>query len=197
MFAALPRVEAFHDRSPMTTTEHVGGFVVRPALPAEYAAAGQACADGYGSDGLLTLADGTTDNSYRDKLLDAASRAAEAELLVGVAADTVLGTVTWCPLGSPWRQVARGDHQGEFRMLAVAPAGRRRGVAHALVAACLQRARSAGMTEVVLSSLPQMTPAHALYGAYGFTRVPELDFTPMAQVHLWGFRLLLGDPEGG
>ena len=76
-------------------------------------------------------------------------------------------------------------------MLAVAPAGRGHGVGRALVEACLERARTAGMTEVVMSSLPEMTTAHRLYGTFGFTRAPELDFTPAPQVDLWAFRLPL------
>lgn len=177
-------------------------YVVRLARPAEYAATGQVAETGYAVDGLLERTDGTQDDDYRHQLLDAAARAAEAELLVAVDTDPVagpgdpdpgvIGTVTWCPLGSPWRQLAREDHQGEFRMLAVAPAGRRRGVGRALVEACLDRARAVGMTEVVLSSLPTMNHAHALYRSHGFVRVPELDFSPVAGVDLWGFRLGLG-----
>ena len=87
--------------------------------------------------------------------------------LVAVVDGGLIGTVTWCPLGSPWRQVAQQPHQGEFRMLAVAPAGRGHGVGRALVEACLERARTAGMTEVVMSSLPEMTTAHRLYGTFG------------------------------
>ena len=80
---------------------------------------------------------------------------------------TVLGTVTWCPVGSPWRQLALAEHQAEFRMLSVAPAGRRRGVARALVEACLARARQDGMTEMVIWSHPLMLGAHALYDWHG------------------------------
>lgn len=171
-------------------------FLVRRAQVEEYAAAGEVAASGYDADDLLTLPDGTLDDYYRARLLDAETRAREAELIVAVGQagtdrESLVGTVTWCPLSSPWRQLAQHDHQGEFRMLAVAPAGRRRGVGRALVAACLDRARQAGMTEMVVSSLPRMTAAHQIYRSYGFVRAPELDFTPMAQVDLWGFRLAL------
>jgi ribosomal protein S18 acetylase RimI-like enzyme len=76
-------------------------------------------------------------------------------------------------------------------MLSVAAAGRRRGVGRALVKACLDRARAAGMREVLLSSLPMMTAAHALYRECGFVRAPELDHSPKPDVHLWAFRLSL------
>jgi hypothetical protein len=33
-----------------------------------------------------------------------------------------------------------------------------------------------------------MTAAHSLYATLGFHRAPELDWTPVTPVHLWGFR---------
>jgi hypothetical protein len=47
------------------------------------------------------------------------------------------------------------------------------------------------MREVLLSSLPMMTAAHALYRECGFVRAPELDHSPKPDVHLWAFRLSL------
>jgi hypothetical protein len=47
------------------------------------------------------------------------------------------------------------------------------------------------MREVLISSLPQMTAAHALYREFGFVRAPALDHSPKPQVHLWGLRLVL------
>ncbi len=164
-------------------------YTIRRAEPEEYQRVGEVSAEGYRADGLLLRSDGTNDDYYEAVLRGAAERAAEAELLVAVEGGDILGTVTWCPKGSPWRQLALADHQGEFRMLSVAPLGRRRGVGRALVADCLDRARAAGQTEVVLASLPEMVGAHAIYRQFGFTRAPELDFTPMPMVHLWGFRL--------
>ena len=129
-------------------------FIVRVALPGEYAEAGRVTAEGYHADELLRRTDGLIDNEYEAQLADAARRAREAELLVAVDDGKVLGTVTWCPPTSPWRELATRPDQAEFRMLSVAPAGRRRGVGRALVEACLDRARAEGMPEVLLSSLP-------------------------------------------
>lgn len=164
---------------------------IRPARPEEYAAVGALTAAAYRADGLLDADDDHPANpAYEEKLLDADSRAREAELWVATAADgELLGTVTWCPPGSPWRELARTEHQAEFRMLAVAPAGRRRGLARALVLACLDRARRDAMTEVVIWSHPRMLGAHTLYARLGFTRADDLDGSPGPGVHLWGFRL--------
>ena len=71
----------------------------------------------------------------------------------------------------------------------MAPSARGRGVGRALVTACLDRARALGLTEAVLCSLPDMTPAHRLYESFGFMRRPDLDWSPFDGVTLWGFSL--------
>jgi predicted N-acetyltransferase YhbS len=166
-------------------------FIIRVAKSSEYAEAGRVTAEAYRIDDLLRRADGLIDTGYEAELTDAGRRAREAELLVAVEDGHVLGTVTWCPPTSPWRELATEQDQAEFRMLSVAAAGRRRGVGRALVTACLERARAERMREVLLSSLPQMTSAHALYREFGFVRAPELDHSPKPHVHLWAFRLTL------
>src|SRR5690242_11194163 len=72
---------------------------------------------------------GDDTDEYVEELRDAATRDREAELWVATPDDSeeILGTVTICPPGSPWREVAR-DGEGEFRMLAVAPPARGAGV---------------------------------------------------------------------
>ena len=132
-------------------------FLIRVAESSEYAEAGRVTAEAYRIDDLLRRADGLIDTAYEAELTDAGRRAREAELLVAVENGHVLGTVTWCPPTSPWRELATEQDQAEFRMLSVAAAGRRRGVGRALVTACLERARAERMREVLLSSLPQMT----------------------------------------
>jgi GNAT superfamily N-acetyltransferase len=160
-------------------------------LPGEYAEAGRVTAEGYHADDLLRRRDEQIDNDYEERLTDACRRAREAQLLVAVNDGQILGTVTWCPPTSPWRELATRPDQAEFRMLSVASAGRRRGVGRALVEACLHRARAEGMQEILISSLPQMTAAHALYRKFGFVRAPELDHSPNPYIHLWAFRLNL------
>ena len=169
-------------------------LVVRPARPEQYALIGRLTADAYRADGLLDATSLPVESSYEGQLLDAARRAREAELWVAAAGDgAILGTVTWCPRGSPWRQLAERDDQGEFRMLSVGPADRRRGVGRALVEACLSRARLDGMSEIVIWSHPLMTGAHVLYSSMNFERAYDLDGSPAPGVLLWGFRLPLTD----
>lgn len=184
----------------MTESSHAGPppllgeatVVVRPAHTSELAAVGALTVSAYAADGLLTDGD-----PYLHHLQDAVTRAREAELYVAELPGVpgLAGTVTFAPTGSPWCELARAG-EGEFRMLAVAPQARRRGVAQALVGACLERSRELGYSAVVLSSLPEQRGAHRIYERLGFRRTPDLDWSPsqrpgdeMGGVELWAFRL--------
>lgn len=165
---------------------------IRPARADELEAVGVLTVAGYDVDGHLTLPDGSHDHEYGTWLGDATSRGRDGGLLVAVDGDDLLGTTTWCPPGSPHRDLATRSDQGEFRTLSVSPAARRRGVGRALVVECLRLARADGLTEVLLCSLPTMAPAHRLYGSMGFVRRPDLDWSPVPGVSLWGFSIDLG-----
>lgn len=159
--------------------------LVRRATPTDYPAAGSVTLAAY-----EPFLQGPEDD-YAARLVDAASRDAEAELWVAESADgELLGCVTVCPPGSPWREIARDD-EGEFRMLAVSPVAQGRGVGRLLVAHVLDRFRADGATAVALSSLSEMTTAHGLYERLGFTRLPERDWHPLPGVDLIAYRLEL------
>jgi ribosomal protein S18 acetylase RimI-like enzyme len=161
-------------------------LTVRPAHVDELAAIGDLTVAAYTSDGFLL-----EDDPYTEHLRDAVSRAREAEVYVAELVDRPgepAGTVTFCSQGSPWSELAQPG-EGEFRMLAVAPDARRRGVAAALVSVCVERSRELGYTALVLSSLPVQQPAHRLYERLGFRRTPDLDWSPVDGVDLLAFRL--------
>jgi GNAT superfamily N-acetyltransferase len=166
-------------------------LVVRVVHDDEHDAVGRLTVAGYDADGHLQRADGTYDHEYAAWIGDVAGRAGDSEVLVAVDGDRLVGTVTWCPPGSASAQLARQPHQGEFRTLAVDPRQRGRGVGRALVEACVERARRAGLGEVLLCSLAEMTTAHRLYLSMGFVRRPDLDWSPLPTVRLWGFGLTL------
>lgn len=129
------------------------------------------------------------EDDYRHRLADVTTRDREAE--VWVAADgELLGGVTVCPAGSPWREIATDD-EGEFRMLAVAPAAQGRGVGAALAAMVVERFRVEGARSVVLSSLPDMTGAHRTYERLGFRRLPSRDWSPHPGTDLIAYELEL------
>lgn len=162
---------------------------IRAAEPHEYAEAGEITARAYLDDGLLS---GGDQDPYLDRLRDAASRAAQAELLV--AADTdgmLLGTVTYAPQGNPMQDIGTPG-EAEFRMLAVAHRARGRGAGEALVRACIARARAEeGVVRVVMSTQPAMLGAHRIYERLGFARTPERDWEPVPGLSLLTYKLEL------
>jgi GNAT superfamily N-acetyltransferase len=83
-----------------------------------------------------------------------------------------------------YRELA-GPGEGEFRMLAVDPSARRRGLAKALVGRCRDRCRELGLDGLVLCTLEEMAPAHALYRSLGFRRDPGLDWEPAPGSGWW------------
>lgn len=160
-------------------------LTVRLAAPEEFPQVGEITATAYLHDGHVLAHDG-----YVEELRDAAARAGAADLLVATDDTTILGTVTWCPDGSAYQEVAAAG-EGEFRMLAVTPQARGRGAARVLVQACLDRSRQAGHTRVVLSTQPGMTRAHVLYESFGFVREPVRDWSPAPGVALVAYALEL------
>ncbi len=155
--------------------------------PAEYGEAGRVVVAAY-----RALPGGHGNEEYEAKLADVAGRARGAEVLVAVEA-AVLGCVTFVPdASSPWAELV-GPDESSVRMLAVDPPAQGRGVGGALLRACVERAASLGRRGLFLHSAPWMTAAHALYGQFGFDRVPERDWYPLPDVPLLAFRLLLGE----
>ncbi|MDQ3990517.1 MAG: GNAT family N-acetyltransferase [Actinomycetota bacterium] len=158
---------------------------VRPAGAEELDAVGELTVAAYVADGL-DLGD-----SYVEVLYDAAGRARDAELLVAVDADDrLLGTVTVCEPGTPWAEVSRPDEL-EFRMLAVTPTARGRGVGERLTRAVVEWAGERGVCRVVLCSSDDMHIAHRLYRRLGFTRLPCRDWQPVPGLQLLAFALEL------
>lgn len=164
---------------------------IRLARASEYREIGLLTVAGYDADGYLTLPDGTSDEGYAGWLRDGATRGRDGSLIVADDGGRLVGTATWCPPGSPFRELATHDTQGELRTLSVLPEGRGHGVGTALVRWCIDQASDAHLSEIVLSSLPTMAPAHRLYVSLGFERRPNLDWSPHAGINLWGFSLHL------
>ena len=156
---------------------------IRLAETADLDRVGQITVDAYVDGGFV----GVT-HDYTQHLRNAGQRARIAELWVAEMDGRVVGTVTFCPPGSPHREVA-ADHEGEFRMLAVAPDAQGLGVARTLVRRCFERCRELGLETMAICSMPQMTAAHGLYREFGFERAESLDWSPVDGIELWGFRV--------
>lgn len=164
-------------------------ITIRAARDEELEEVGELTVRAYLDDGLLTFG---AEDPYLAELRAARHRAQHTELLVAADSVTgsVLGAVAFVADGGEYADLA-GPGEGEFRMLAVRPEGRGRGVGEALVRACVDRARERGLIRLVLCSTEQMAAAHRLYARLGFVRTPERDWEPYPGLFLRAFGLEL------
>ena len=70
---------------------------------------------------------------------------------------------------------------GRLRLLLVEPSARGLGVAEALIAACIARAREAGYAEMVLWTQSILLPARRLYARFGFVLEESWDYDGFAE----------------
>jgi ribosomal protein S18 acetylase RimI-like enzyme len=154
---------------------------IRLVRPEELEEVGRLTTEVYVGEGYIDVGD-----RYALELVDTAARAREAEVWVAVEDGRVLGSVTFCPVGSAYREIARDD-EGEFRMLAVSSSARGRGLGRELVALCVQRSRELGYAGVRMSTMDRMTAAHGVYEGLGFTRSPQDDWSPQPHVQLLAY----------
>lgn len=146
---------------------------IRPVRSDELAAVGALTVGVYRDERLAP-------EEYSASLANAENRARHTDVLVAVdAADRLLGAVALVLDGGPYAELAVSGDDAEFRMLAVSPAARCRGVGTALIQACLRLARTAGKRRMVISTGDRMFAAHRRYEALGFLRAPELDWSPL------------------
>ena len=151
-------------------------LVIRDATPADHEAIATITVEAYRADDLGT-------EHYLSKLADVADRAEHTTLLVAEANGEVIGTVSLALTG-PYAEIASGEEEGSFRMLAVAPAARGLGAGRALTEECMRRARATGLHRLVISSQHQMTFAHRIYEALGFVHAPDRDWEPAPGITL-------------
>ncbi|QTX04055.1 GNAT family N-acetyltransferase [Agromyces archimandritae] len=144
---------------------------VRLMLPGEAEEVGALTASAYEHD--YEIGEG-----YRAQMLAVAERAERHLVWVAVdaASGELLGTVSTPRPVETMSALARPGEL-DFRLLAVAPDARRRGIGALLTRHVLRLARLRGVGRVVMNSGPEMTGAHRLYESLGFTRMDELAHT--------------------
>lgn len=132
---------------------------------------------------------------YEVELRRVADRAAHGTVLVAAeesadaqAGDRLVGTVTVLLEIGPWSEVAAAG-EAEIRMLAVDATARGAGVGTALTRAAMGLASAGGTSRIVLSTQSTAHPAHRIYGRLGFTRRPDLDWSPRPGVDLLGYMI--------
>jgi GNAT superfamily N-acetyltransferase len=81
-----------------------------------------------------------------------------------------------------------------FRLLAVHPAYRGRGIGLALTEECIRRCRKQSIATIGLHTTEMMDVARRMYEKMGFVRVPEFDLHPQPSVVVMAYRLDLKPP---
>jgi len=139
-------------------------------------------------EGYQSLPDSPVDPEYYAELADVGTRI-ERSIVFGAFADgDTLGCVTYVANETSAYAEHMLDGEASFRMLAVAPAARGRGVGEALVRRCIDEATSAGRTALFIHSGSWMGGAHRLYERLGFERRVDRDWLiDDPPLHLFGF----------
>jgi len=141
---------------------------VHVATPEEYEEAGRVTASAYRE--FVTPGE-TSWEEYLDHIADVAGRAGRSVVLVASDGARIVGSAT-LELGE---RIDDNDpplatDEAHVRMLGVDPDARGRGVARALMDACVRHARAAGRSRITLNTTERMKTAKAMYEAMGFAR---------------------------
>lgn len=126
-------------------------------------------------------------SSFAQDIANVRGRSIDAEVVVALRDDWIVGTITRYP---DWRG-AQQDASA-IRVLAVPPDERGTGVGKALVQHCIDTARHEGKHRVVLTVTQEMESARDLYDRLGFERESSLDHEPAPGVRSLGYALALG-----
>ncbi len=160
-----------------------GNVIVRTASAGELAELGELRVAAYVAEGMLAT------SPYTD-VLRHLGMSTPGEVLVAEDRGRAVGTVMFEPF-HPGSEIARTPEEAEIRALAVAPHAQGRGTGRALVGAVIERAGAQGVRQLLLSTRPTMAAARHLYEAVGFTRLPDLDWSPVPGLVLIAYGLRL------
>ena len=160
--------------------------IIRDVRPDEHAVVGELRVAAYRALGLLP------EGSAYTETLRSFGFSGDHEVLVaiGEAGNGILGTITLEPFG-PASELAKDYTEADIRAFAVAPSAQGQGVGRNLLFAVIERAGKRGVRRLRLCTRPAMEAAQHLYVTAGFSRTPELDFTPVPWVTLRAYELAL------
>jgi ribosomal protein S18 acetylase RimI-like enzyme len=141
---------------------------IREVRPREHAEAGEVTANSYRE----FAREGDPEwNEYLKRMADVRGRAALATVLVAIDSGRIVATATLeldGRIDDDHGTLARDE--GHIRMLGVRPDARGRGIGSMLMAACEERARTAGRTLITLNTGGQMEAAQHMYESLGYER---------------------------
>lgn len=135
---------------------------------------------------------------YRQNIIDTLADVRPAVQIVAEQEGNIVGTVLLYPAGA---NLSTSDDAStalawpEIRLLAVLPEARGLGIGGVLVRECMGRAVDAGATAITLHTTDMMAAAMRMYEKMGFVRAVEMDYRPVPEVLVKGYRfdLMGGD----
>ena len=161
-------------------------MIIREARPDEYPAIGELRVTAYQALGLLP------EGSEYVNTLRGFGFGTDCAVLVATdeTGSGILGTITIEPF-EPSSELARDDTEADVRAFAVAPHGQGQGVGRSLLQAVIERSEKRGLRCLRLCTNPVMRAAQHLYETTGFSRTPELDWSPAPGLTLRAYELAL------
>jgi GNAT superfamily N-acetyltransferase len=121
------------------------------------------------------LADMHEEPEYLEYLGDVAARRHEADVIVAVVDERIVGCLTFVPGPGTDHHEFDDPDSASFRYFGVDPAVQGVGVGRAMVQWCIDEARRLGRPRLRIHTLPVMVAAQRLYTQMGFVRTPEFD----------------------
>jgi ribosomal protein S18 acetylase RimI-like enzyme len=124
-------------------------------------------------------------DGYRVDIGDVRSRLSQADLIVAEDAGMLVGAVTFYRPNAAAEYPTEAAHEAwpaewaAFRLLAVLPSQRKRGIGKELTDECIRRARESAAPVLGLHTTVLMDVARAMYQRMGWVRAPRYDFYPM------------------
>ena len=140
---------------------------IREATPEEYAEAGAVTASAY-----REFVRGGDWEDYLESIADVEGRADRTTIVIALGGTRIVGSATLelTDRVEPEDDPTLDPAEAHIRMLGVAPEARRRGIARALMADCMDRARASGKTFLTLHTTDRMAAAQRMYWSLGFVR---------------------------
>lgn len=170
-------------------------YTVRNALPEEFSTIGQLMVEVYSR--LEGFPKRSEQPDYYEMLANIGeiTKKPHTELLVAVTSDgRIAGAVVYfsdmSSYGSGGTATFEKNASG-FRLLAVDPEARGRGIGKLLTEACINKARKDKNEQLIIHSTKFMQVAWKMYEKLGFKRSEDLDFM-QGELPVFGFRLSLG-----
>lgn len=166
---------------------------VRPAAPHEFNSVGELMVSVYQQlDGFPKPVE---QPAYYEMLANVGSLTTKpgTEIFVAIENDLITGAVVYFDdmqyYGSGGT-ATREKFAAGFRLLAVDPRHRGKGIGKLLTLYCIEKARDKGHQQLIIHTTRAMLPAWKMYEKLGFQRSIDLDFK-QGELEVFGFRLNL------